>query len=300
MFSCMELNRALKNNRIFRALTGITPEEFIQLLPLFTKILIESALSKKDRKRGFGWWRNWSIKEPSQKLFFILVYLKTYPTLDVWAYMFNSSRTRVFERIKNLLPILEKTLWRNLSLPVRQISTPEEFFELFPWVKEIMIDWVERPTIRKKKPKNQTKNYSGKKKWPRRKNTLISDKKKRILYLWPTKHWKLHDKKQIDKTTVINVIPKKISILVDTWFLWLQKEHPNVLMPKKRSKKHPLTEEEKWMNRLISNARVVVENAICWMKRYKAASDIFRWKKWQDDKYMLVTAWLWNFHLWNS
>jgi hypothetical protein len=50
----MELNRALKNNRIFRALTGITPEEFNQLLPLFTKLLIESALSKKGRKRAYG------------------------------------------------------------------------------------------------------------------------------------------------------------------------------------------------------------------------------------------------------
>lgn len=300
MFLCMELNRALKNNRIFRALTGITPEEFNQLLPLFTKLLIESVLSKKGRKRAYGWWRNWNIKEPSKKLFFILVYLKTYPTLDVWAYMFNSSRTRVFERIKNLLPVLEKTLWRSLSLPVRQISTPEEFFKLFPWVKEIMMDWVERPTIRKKKPKNQTKNYSGKKKWPRRKNTIISDKKKKILYLWPTKHWKLHDKKQIDKTNIIHSIPKWVDVYVDSWYQGIQHIHKNTYIPKKNSKKKPLTPEQKEENHIISSIRVVIENAICWMKRYKAASDIFRWKKWQDDSYMLITAWLWNFHLQNK
>jgi hypothetical protein len=33
------------------------------------------------------------------------------------------------------------------------------------------------------------------------------------------------------------------------------------------------------------------------MKRFKASSDIFRWKKWQDDKLNLLSAWLWNFHL---
>lgn len=81
-----------------------------------------------------------SIKDPDQKLFFILVFMKIYPTYDLAAYMFGSSRTRAYYRVKTLLPILSKTLGRTLSLPTRQISTPEEFFSLFPGVKEIMID----------------------------------------------------------------------------------------------------------------------------------------------------------------
>ena len=32
----------------------------------------------------------WDIKEESKKLFFILVYLKTYPTYDLLTYMFDS------------------------------------------------------------------------------------------------------------------------------------------------------------------------------------------------------------------
>ena len=81
-----------------------------------------------------------SIKDPAQKLFFILVFMKIYPTYDLAAYMFGSSRTRAYYRVKTLLPILSKTLGRTLSLPARHISTPEEFFSLFPGVKEIMID----------------------------------------------------------------------------------------------------------------------------------------------------------------
>lgn len=293
----MELERALKNNRIFRAITWVTPEEFKRLLPIFTEILIETALKQKNRQRAYWWWRKWNIKEASKKLFFILVYLKIYPTYDLLAYMFDSSRTRVFDRVKNFLPILEKTLWRTLSLPARQISTPEEFYKLFPWVKEIMIDWVERPMIRKKNPKNQTKNYSWKKKWPRRKNTIIADKNKKILYLSPTKNWKLHDKKQIDKTVILPVIPKEVEIFADSWYQWIQHIHPNTYIPKKNTKKKPLSDEDKENNRLISSIRIVVENAICWMKRFKASNDIFRWKKWQDDKLNLISAWLWNFHL---
>jgi len=105
-----------------------------------------------------------SIKDPAQKLFFILVYMKIYPTYDLAAYMFGSSRTRIYSRVNQLLPLLSRTLGRTLSLPKRQISTPEEFFLAFPDAKEIMIDGVERPTVRRKKPKMQTKNYSGKKK----------------------------------------------------------------------------------------------------------------------------------------
>jgi hypothetical protein len=105
-----------------------------------------------------------TIKDPAQKLFFILVFMKVYPTYDLAAYMFGCSRTRAYYRVQDLLPILSKTLGRTISLPARKISTPEEFFTLFPGVKEVMIDGVERPSVRRKKPKMQTKNYSGKKK----------------------------------------------------------------------------------------------------------------------------------------
>ena len=81
-----------------------------------------------------------TIKDPAQKLFFILVFMKVYPTYDLAAYMFGSSRTRAYYRVQELLPILSKTLGRTLSLPARQISTPEEFFQAFPEAKELMID----------------------------------------------------------------------------------------------------------------------------------------------------------------
>ena len=50
----MELSRTLKNARIFRATTGITPEEFYQLIPIFTSILVSHALSKEGRQRAYG------------------------------------------------------------------------------------------------------------------------------------------------------------------------------------------------------------------------------------------------------
>ncbi len=103
-----------------------------------------------------------------------------------------------------------------------------------------MLDWIKRPMIRKKKAKNQTKNYSWKKKWPRRKNTVISDKTKKILYLSPTKKLKLHNKKHVDKTVVLPVLPKEVEVFVDSSYQWIQYIHSNTFIPKKNSKKNPI------------------------------------------------------------
>ena len=77
-----------------------------------------------------------------------------------------------------------------------------------------------------------------------------------------------------------------------------QKDHPNTQMPKKVSKNHPLTEKDKQNNRIISGLRIVAEHAIGGMKRYKTAADIYRNRIINtDDKLVLVSAGLWNFHL---
>jgi len=48
------------------------------------------------------------------------------------------------------------------------------------------------------------------------------------------------------------------------------------LLPKKRSKKYPLTPEEKQMNRAISRLRVANENIIGALKRFKIIADRYR------------------------
>jgi len=47
-------------------------------------------------------------------------------------------------------------------------------------------------------------------------------------------------------------------------------------MPKKRSKKHPLTKEDKTQNRALSSARVPCEHTIGALKRFKIVADRYR------------------------
>ena len=47
-------------------------------------------------------------------------------------------------------------------------------------------------------------------------------------------------------------------------------------MPKKKSKKNPLTKEEKKNNRKLASDRVVNENVIGMLKRFKIIADKYR------------------------
>jgi hypothetical protein len=296
MFFNMNIDKTLNNSRLVRAVLGVTKKEFESLLITFKQILMEHRTLNK-RKRAVGGGANGNIKSPKQKLFYILFYLKTYPTFDVAAFAFASSKSRTHQWTKDILPLLEKTLGRKVVLPKRKINTPEEFLAAFPGVEEVLIDGVERPTVRSKKDKVQKKHYSGKKKRHTRKNLVITDKNKSILMLTPSKHGKVHDKKLIDKFLIARSIPNSVSILADTGFQGLQKMHPNVLLPKKKPRGGTLTYEEKAMNRLVSSVRIGVEHAIGGIKRFRCVSEVYRNKNGIDDKFMNVTAGLWNLHI---
>lgn len=68
----------------------------------------------------------------------------------------------------------------------------------------------------------------------------------------------------------------KSKALIDSGYQGLQKIHANTAMPKKRSKKQPLTKEEKAQNKRISSQRVPVENVIAHVKRFKIIADRYR------------------------
>ncbi len=172
----MNLERVMKNERMMKVSTGMSKRGFEDLLETFVEVLKQEQMSQERRKRKIGGGRNGKIEDPRQKLFFILLYVKTYPTFDLAAIIFDSSKSRTNEWFLQILPILEKTLGRKCVLPKRKISSREEFLQSFPELKDIFIDVTERLIQRPQSPKNQKKNYSGKKKKHTRKNTIACDK----------------------------------------------------------------------------------------------------------------------------
>lgn len=64
--------------------------------------------------------------------------------------------------------------------------------------------------------------------------------------------------------------------MTDTGYLGLQKIHANTSMPKKKKKKHPLTQNDKKQNKKLSSFRVLNEHIIGMIKRFKIVSDKYR------------------------
>lgn len=77
----------------------------------------------------------------------------------------------------------------------------------------------------------------------------------------------------------------------------LKKIHSNTDMPKKKSKKNPLTSEEKAENTRLSSERVLNEHVIGMIKRFKIVSDRYRNRRKRFSLRFNLIAGIYNFEL---
>lgn len=292
-----DINRCFHNNRLMKALTSLSIAEFYALVPRF-QLELAKASSQKLRKRKPGAGHPHTLKSMEMKFFFILFYVKCYPTFDVAGFIFGVDRSQPCRWVQVYLPIVEAALGREVVLPVRQVRSVEEFILLFPEAKELFVDGTERPTQRPQDPKEQKDHYSGKKKRHTKKNIVVTDQEKHILILTETEKGKTHDKTAADK--VFDHLPEDRKVHVDLGFLGVPKEQPHlsIIIPKKKPRKKELSDEQKENNRQKAKIRIKVEHAISGVKRLRCVTDVFRNKKENmDDELMLLACGLWNFHL---
>jgi len=285
--------------RITKAVLGVTKDEFQQLLPAFHQCLIQHRIEltpKRVRKVGGG--RKGDLPTDEAKLLYILLYLKLYPTYDALAVLTGHYRSKCGDSVKFLLPVLEKTLGRHLVLPARHGNSLEDIFRANPEIRDVFIDGTERKVNKPGNYGSRDKLYSGKKKSHTRKSIVLCDERKFIHFLSQAKSGRRHDKRLTDKNQLARYIPEHITIWTDTGFQGLAKLHANTLMPKKATKKHPLTPDQKASNQTIASIRVRNEHAIGGMKRFRAAADTYRnHLPNMDDQLMRLSAGLWNLHL---
>lgn len=299
----LNIQRALGNPRAMSALTGVTPEEFNQLLPEFTKVWNSSKRKQHKRDavvRAIGGGRKGFLRTMEEKLFFILFYYKCYPTYDVLSVIYDCDRSNACRRQFELSKVLEKTLGKKLVLPKRQMRKIEEFFQAFPEAKEVFIDGTEHPIQRPKDKEKQKENYSGKKKRHTRKNIVITTKDKYVGFLSKTSSGKTHDFEMLKQCASPDNMPKDIKKHLDLGFQGFEKQYPGhkISMPKKKPKAKEITEFSKQQNKKKSATRVLVENTLAGVKRLRIVTDVYRNKKLNfDDKAMLISCGLWNYHL---
>jgi hypothetical protein len=160
----LNIEKILRQDRLLRATTGLNRKAFFTLLIKFEEVYVASADEReKPRKRKIGAGRKAKLSQIREKLFYILLYFKCYPTFDLASVLFDFDRSQAYRWVQRLQPILEKTLKEKKVLPLRQLNSIDEFIEHFPLVKKVIVDGTERPICRPQDKEKQKENYSGKK-----------------------------------------------------------------------------------------------------------------------------------------
>ncbi len=299
----IDIERAIRSDRIMKAVTGVTIEEFNNLLEKFTEELEKARLSSASpakRCRASGAGRKHTLNGAREKLFFILFYLKCYPTYDLAGISFDVDRSQACRWVEQWLPILTRALGGEVVLPAKGIASGAEFKEKFHEVTEIYIDGTERPVQRPVDVERQKACYSGKKKRHTKKNLIVSDERKKVLILTKTCEGKKHDYAMFKETELGDVIPDQCPVFVDLGFQGMETDYPHliVMIPFKKPKGGALSEVEKKFNKVIAQCRVLSEHTIAGIKRLRCVTDMFRNKRAaMADTFMKLACGIWNLHV---
>lgn len=273
-------------------------EEFEALLVSFEvawQQFVEETFHTGKRQRAYGGGRKAQLETLEDKLLFILVYFRLYPTQAVQGFLFGISQGQANEWVHRLTRVLNWALGYEKQLPEREPSKLKAVLQACPSL-EFMIDGTERPINRPQDKADRKRYYSGKKKTHTVKNNIVSEREGKVVYLSDTCEGKKHDKKIADEE--MSEFPEGSTIWQDTGFQGFAPPGVTIKQPKKKPKGRELSEADKEKNREISKVRVEVEHQIGGIKRCQIVVQKFRnWADYYVDDVMETACGLHNFRL---
>lgn len=296
-----------KRPKVFARLAGVTVEEFDKLYDIFRSsydaYIHDTFIKGKDRKRAYGGGNTPTIETSQDKLLFILLYIRLYPIQILQGLWFGLDESGANRWIHRLTPLLEKTLRFKVMLPKRKAGgrprgrTLDEILAEFPDLRGLLMDGTEQPVRRPKNKETQKKAYSGKKKRHTKKNILLTDTQRGYVhFLGKTQEGKKHDKTAADEEELNGT--SDVDIGTDMGFIGFAAGNARIIHQVKKPKDSELPEYIKEQNKLFSSMRIVVEHALCGVKRSRIAADTYRnIKEGFDDLSMLVAVGLHNYRV---
>jgi hypothetical protein len=219
------------------AATGLTAEEFEELLPVFaegyqTRFGIEQTVEGRRRQRRGGAGGKARLNSAADKLLFILVYTKTYPLQTMLGLQFDLSQGRVNIWIHRLLPVLDAALDTQGHVPERDGAQVAGSPLVNEGGADLIIDGTERRRQRPSDDEQQHAQYSGKKKTHTDKNVVLVNRySQKVAYLGATRPGKTHDKKLADEAAI--AYPDATTLGKDTGFQGYEPQNVVTWQPKK-------------------------------------------------------------------
>lgn len=159
-----DISPKFRTERQVKAVTGLSLKEFFILLPIFEELLNAQKEENKANKIKPNNGQEGALKTATDKLLFMLCYLKCYSTFDHFGFTFDMSGSSAHTWLSKLMPIFVKSLAHFNVLPKTEFETPEEMRDAFKGIDTLIIDATERAIQRPQDDEIQEDHYSGKKK----------------------------------------------------------------------------------------------------------------------------------------
>jgi len=246
--------RQLKGKqRIFRKLTGVSLEEFAEVIALVTKRM-DKAFPGIGRKR--------KVDCHEDRLILLLLYYRAYVTHEFIGYLIGLDETNVCRLFGRLEPILAK------HVHIKKDRTLSE-----ETVLSLLVDVTEQPIQRPKSKKERKQYYSGKKKRHTQKVELAITQKGKIINVSKSTPGRVHDlqiRRRGDK------LPPGANKYGDLGYQGWQKEAGRVHLPHKKPKGGSLSPQQKLENKTHSKIRITVEHKIAQLKKFRILSETYR------------------------
>lgn len=151
----MDIEKILSDERTSQAAIGLTGSVFKKLESDF-----EKGLKKCTKKNPYKGGRPDRLKTSKDKLFFVLFYLKNYPTYDVLGIQFGLHRSCAYRKVNRYMEALKIALGNSGSIPAGSIG---ELNKRIKNIELVIVDGTEQRRNRPKNWENQKDYYSGKK-----------------------------------------------------------------------------------------------------------------------------------------
>lgn len=325
----MGLYRKLqKKPKLFFASTGMHLDRFEQLLPAFEAAYTQLEAERKQRVVKTGAQRQ---RKPGagaafatdipERLLMLLLYYRLYLTQEFMTLLFGvEDKSTICRAIAQMHPVFEavlpvpdrarKTVFDLAEKETRRrrINNVEDFVKEYPELS-ILIDGVEQPKQRPKDKKKRKSDYSGKKKRHTLKQILTATSKGIILDQSPAVGGRMHDFKAFQAhgdwlggatrpgaPSYDQLRALRIVATADSGFTGIDKLSlpMSTRLVERARRGHPLTSEQKILNRVRSRERVRVEHTIGRRKQYRIASHLYRNADEIYDRVMNVVAGLVN------
>lgn len=279
-------DRLCQTAKAFPALTGLTRDEFDRLFGAFEAAAetlraasTHTRRGSQKRTRAAGAGRRHALAART-RLLLALVWLRVYPTYELLGWLFGPDKSNAWHNTQDVLEVLDTLTDFPFDRPDpdrRKLQTAEAVMATFPEVR-VIIDAKERGFRRPSGWEARKPYYSGKKKRHTIKNQAACAPSGRIVSVSTTAPGRAHDLSVLRYTGLLDRLPADAGVMTDKGYIGVDADAGTraVVIPVRASKNHPLTDEQKASDRVISGCRVVVEHVMAQLGRFQVLRQTFR------------------------